>query len=161
MVVKAATHHVACIYAHPPPYRASMKRSRSFKISSSSCGTRSGLGGWVQKFLAESYSLARQVSHTMIGYDGENVEPTFHVPYTTVPFRALYAHYAGTGKTQLARAVAGEAGCKFYSKSASEFEEMLVGVCSVQCVVTEATSGCKEVLWHPPCNCVSRAYCCH
>ena len=34
----------------------------------------------------------------------------------------------GTGKTLLARAVAGEAGCKFYSKSASEFEEMLVGL---------------------------------
>jgi SpoVK/Ycf46/Vps4 family AAA+-type ATPase len=34
----------------------------------------------------------------------------------------------GTGKTLLARAVAGEAGCKFYAKSASEFEEMLVGL---------------------------------
>jgi ATP-dependent Zn protease len=28
----------------------------------------------------------------------------------------------------LARAIAGEAGCKFYSKSASEFDEMLVGL---------------------------------
>ena len=34
----------------------------------------------------------------------------------------------GTGKTLLARAVAGEAGVPFYSLSASEFVEMVVGV---------------------------------
>jgi len=45
-----------------------------------------------------------------------------------VPRGILLTGPPGTGKTLLARAVAGEAGCKFYSKSASEFEEMLVGL---------------------------------
>merc|ERR1719460_489636 len=34
----------------------------------------------------------------------------------------------GTGKTLLAKAVAGEAGCPFYSMSGSDFIEMFVGV---------------------------------
>ena len=34
----------------------------------------------------------------------------------------------GTGKTLLARAVAGEAGCPFFSISGSDFVEMFVGV---------------------------------
>ena len=37
-------------------------------------------------------------------------------------------HAAGTGKTLLARAVAGEAGVAFLSLNASEFVEMFVGV---------------------------------
>jgi len=45
-----------------------------------------------------------------------------------VPRGVLLTGPPGTGKTLLARAVAGEAGCKFYSKSAAEFEEMLVGL---------------------------------
>ena len=45
-----------------------------------------------------------------------------------VPTGVLLTGPPGTGKTLLARAVAGEAGCKFYAKSASEFEEMLVGL---------------------------------
>lgn len=45
-----------------------------------------------------------------------------------VPSGVLLTGPPGTGKTLLARAVAGEAGCHFYSKSASEFEEMLVGL---------------------------------
>ena len=45
-----------------------------------------------------------------------------------VPAGVLLTGPPGTGKTLLARAVAGEAGCKFYAKSASEFEEMLVGL---------------------------------
>ncbi|MFW0870854.1 MAG: ATP-dependent zinc metalloprotease FtsH [Patescibacteria group bacterium] len=45
-----------------------------------------------------------------------------------IPKGALLMGEPGTGKTLLARAVAGEAGVPFYSVSASEFVEMFVGV---------------------------------
>ncbi len=45
-----------------------------------------------------------------------------------VPRGVLLSGPPGTGKTLLARAVAGEAGVAFFSRSASEFEEMLVGL---------------------------------
>jgi cell division protease FtsH len=44
-----------------------------------------------------------------------------------MPRGALLAGEPGNGKTLLARSVAGEAGCEFFSASGSEFVEMFVG----------------------------------
>jgi len=52
----------------------------------------------------------------------------FHDIGARTPRGVLLVGLPGTGKTLLARAVAGEAGCAFFSVSGSEFVEMFVGV---------------------------------
>lgn len=52
----------------------------------------------------------------------------YHEMGARMPGGVLLAGPPGTGKTLLARAVAGEAGVPFFSASASEFIEMIVGV---------------------------------
>lgn len=43
-------------------------------------------------------------------------------------FKLYNIKLKGTGKTLMARALAGESGCNFFYKTGSEFEEMFVGV---------------------------------
>jgi cell division protease FtsH len=114
-----------------------------------------GLGIWVFRSIARSQSSAlsfgksrariadaRQVKTTFKDVAGcdeakndlKEIVDFLKSPrkYTTIgakiPRGALLVGAPGTGKTLLARAVAGEAGVPFFSISGSEFVEMFVGV---------------------------------
>lgn len=101
-----------------------------------------GGGGELKKFLETSSNEAKIPETTfadVAGQENAKREVSELVDYLKHPdkFRALGAEIPhgvllmgapGTGKTLLARALAGEAGVPFYSISASEFIEVFVGV---------------------------------
>ncbi|CAK9110290.1 unnamed protein product [Durusdinium trenchii] len=64
-----------------------------------------------------------------------------------LPKGVMMSGSPGTGKTLLARAIAGEAGVPFLQASGSEFEEMFVGV------------GARRIrdLFQEACSCLARA----
>merc|ERR1719293_396425 len=62
-----------------------------------------------------------------------------------VPKGGLLVGPPGTGKTLLAKAVAGEADCPFYSMSGSDFIEMFVGVGPARVRLVSASSVFRAV----------------
>ena len=109
--------------------------------------TSRGLGGGAGNFAGFGKARARRYERTeqrvtfkdVAGIDEANEELSEVVDFLKNPdrYRALGAMVPrgvlltgppGTGKTLLAKAVAGEANVPFFSMSASEFVEMLVGV---------------------------------
>ena len=106
-------------------------------------GSGGGLGGLARKAppkpVAPGSDDRRTTFADVAGIDEVKAELTEVVDFLKRPqaYRAmgaklpggvLLAGPPGTGKTLLARAVAGEAGVPFFSASASEFIEMIVGV---------------------------------
>ncbi|MEO6859513.1 MAG: ATP-dependent zinc metalloprotease FtsH [Solirubrobacteraceae bacterium] len=76
-----------------------------------------------------------------------------------IPKGVLLTGLPGTGKTLLARAVAGEAGVPFFSLSASEFIEMVVGVGAsrVRDLFTQAKQAAPAIIFIDELDAVGRA----
>lgn len=104
-----------------------------------------GMGGGFMSFgksNAKMYDMEKQTGITFADVAGQEeakeslqeIVDFLHNPgkYTSIgaqqPKGALLVGPPGTGKTLLAKAVAGEANCAFFSLSGSEFVEMYVGV---------------------------------
>jgi cell division protease FtsH len=77
----------------------------------------------------------------------------------SVPKGVLLVGAPGTGKTLLARAVAGEAGVPFFSMSASEFVEMIVGVgaARVRDLFKQAREAAPSIIFIDELDAVGRA----
>ena len=77
----------------------------------------------------------------------------------TMPKGVLLVGAPGTGKTLLARAVAGQAGVPFFSLSASEFIEMIVGVgaARVRDLFKEARAAAPSIIFIDELDAIGRA----
>src|SRR5574339_498773 len=77
----------------------------------------------------------------------------------TAPKGVLLIGSPGTGKTLLARAVAGEAGVPFFSMSAAEFVEMIVGVgaARVRDLFKEARENAPAIIFIDELDAIGRA----
>ena len=77
----------------------------------------------------------------------------------TAPKGVLLVGAPGTGKTLLAKAVAGEAGVPFFSMSASEFVEMIVGVgaARVRDLFKEAREAAPAIIFIDELDAIGRA----
>jgi cell division protease FtsH len=76
-----------------------------------------------------------------------------------IPRGVLLSGQPGTGKTLLARAVAGEAGVPFFSITASEFVEVIVGVGAsrVRSLFTEAKEAAPAIVFIDELDAIGRA----